>query len=236
MLSSKAVFTALWVAAAPAIAHAQVAPTAAVVADEPPSAVPSANLPAYAELAQAVMPPVEPSPAVAAPATDDPLADPYLIRYASAGTFELGASAGLMIANGFRNVNISPMFGWFVSDQIELSAILGASNVKAGAQEATVYSALAEASYHTPFNPNTFGFLGLGVGGAYIDELGGGLAVVPRIGANVVVGDWGVLSPSLSYEYTTHSAKDISDEMPNGVAMVALSSALRVNIGYTATW
>lgn len=235
MPSSKAVFTALFVAAVPA-AHAQPAPSAAPAAAGDDAAVPSANLPSYTELAQAVLPPVEPTPTAATPTMDDPYADPYLSNYASAGTFELGASAGLMIANGFRNVNISPTFGWFIADSVKLSAILSASNVKAAEQEASVYSALGEASYHMPFNPNTFGFLGLGIGGAYIEELGGGLAVAPRIGANVIVGNWGILTPSLSYEYTTHSVKDISDEMPNGVAVVALSSALRVNIGYTATW
>ena len=156
-----------------------------------------------------------------------------VVGYGRAGVLELGGSAGLMIAPGFRNVNVSPTIGWFVADNLELSAIFGVSNIKAGDEQATVFSALIEPSYHLPFNRTTFGFLGMGIGGAYISELGGGLAVAPRIGANFLVGRSGVLTPSLSYEYTTHS---VDREMDEHIALLAISSALRVNIGYTAMW
>lgn len=156
------------------------------------------------------------------------------VGYGRAGVLELGGSAGLMIAPNFRNVNISPSIGWFVADNLELSGILGISNIKAGEESATVFTALVEPSYHLPFNRTTFGFLGMGIGGAYVSELGGGLAVAPRIGANFLVGRSGVLTPSLSYQYTTHSVDSV-DEMRN-VSLVAVSSTLRVNIGYTAMW
>jgi hypothetical protein len=99
-----------------------------------------------------------------------------------------------------------------------------------------VFSALVEPSYHIPFNRTTFGFLGMGIGAAYLSELGGGLAVAPRIGANFLVGRSGVLSPSLSYEYTTHNVETVDEEMGQDITLVAVSSALRVNIGYTAMW
>jgi hypothetical protein len=159
-----------------------------------------------------------------------------IVGYGRPGVLELGGSAGLMIAPGFRNVNVSPSIGWFVADNLELSAILGVSNIKAGDEDATVFSALVEPSYHLPFNRTTFGFLGMGIGGAYVSELGGGLAVAPRIGANVLVGRSGVLTPSLSYEYTTHSVDKVGEQMGKEIALVAVSSALRVNIGYTAMW
>lgn len=154
------------------------------------------------------------------------------IGYGRPGVLELGGSAGLMIASGFRNVTVSPSFGWFVGENFELSAIGGVSNVRAGDEKATVFSALLEPSYHLPFNRTMFGFFGLGLGGAYVSQLGGGFATAPRIGANFLVGRSGVLTPSLSYEYTTHNM----DLMDKDVALLAVSSALRVNIGYTAMW
>ncbi|HEX2686514.1 MAG TPA: hypothetical protein VHN14_07845 [Kofleriaceae bacterium] len=155
------------------------------------------------------------------------------IAYGRAGVLELGGSAGLMMASKFRNVNIAPSLGWFVADNLELSTILGVSNIKAGNESATVWSALLEPSYHLPFNRTTFGFVGLGVGAAYVSQLGTGFAIAPRLGANLTVGRSGILTPSLSYEYTTHSVD--SGNMQN-VTLVSISSALRINIGYTAMW
>jgi hypothetical protein len=159
-----------------------------------------------------------------------------VVGYGRAGVLELGGSAGLMIAPDFRNVNLSPTIGWFVADNLELSGIFGVTNIKAGTESATVWSALLEPSYHVPFNRSTFGFLGMGIGAAYVSELGTGLAVAPRIGANFLVGRSGVLTPSLSYEYTTHNI----DSSPTGdmqdITLVAVSSALRINVGYTAMW
>lgn len=153
--------------------------------------------------------------------------------YAERGTFELGANAGLMLAPELRNINVAPFFGWFVSDNLELSAIAAVSNIAAGDDSATVFSSLVEPSYHVPIDPGTFAFVGMGVGVAYENDLGAGLVVAPRIGANVVMGRRSVLTPSLSYEYTTHNVD--ADEMKN-VALVAVASALRMNIGYTAMW
>lgn len=159
-----------------------------------------------------------------------------VIGYGRPGVLELGGSAGLMIAPDFRTVNFSPMIGWFVADNLELSLIPGVTNIKANTEEATVWSALVEPSYHLPFNRTTFGFLGLGVGAAYEHVLGTGLAVAPRIGANVLVGRSGVLTPSLSYEYTTHDVNNVTVGDMRDVTLVSVSSALRINVGYTAMW
>ncbi|MDQ3333977.1 MAG: hypothetical protein M4D80_02365 [Myxococcota bacterium] len=184
----------------------------------------------------------DPAPPVAAPTVD---LDANVVEqagvggdtgYGRKGVLELGGHAGLMMAPGFRNVNISPMFGWFVADNIELSAIVGVSNIKAGDQSSTVWSALVEPSYHVPFNRTTFGFFGVGVGAAYVSGLGAGVAVAPRIGANVMVGRSGVLTPSLSYEYTSHTVDTVAEDEMKNITLVAVSSALRINIGYTAMW
>lgn len=159
-----------------------------------------------------------------------------VVGYGRAGVLELGGSAGLMIAPDFRNVNIAPSIGWFVADNLELSGILGVSNIKAGDESATVWSALVEPSYHLPFNRTMFGFLGMGIGAAYVSELGTGLAVAPRIGANFLIGRSGVLTPSLSYEYTTHNVDNVSSGDMRDVTLVSVSSALRFNVGYTAMW
>ena len=159
-----------------------------------------------------------------------------VVGYGRAGVLELGGSAGLMFANDFRNINISPSIGWFVADNLELSLIASVSNIKTGDESATVWSGLVEPSYHLPFNRTMFGFVGLGVGASYVSELGGGFAVAPRIGANFMVGRSGVLTPSLSYEYTTHDVDSVdSGDMAN-TSLVSVSSALRVNVGYTAMW
>lgn len=158
------------------------------------------------------------------------------VAYGRPGVLELGGSAGLVLASDFRDVNVSPSIGWFIADNFQLSAILGVSNIKAGDEDATRFSGLVEPSYHLPFNRTTFGFMGLGIGGSYMSQLGAGFAVAPRIGANLLVGRSGILTPSLSYEYSTHSVEDAGDQMGRQLALVAVSSALRVNVGYTVMW
>ncbi len=153
------------------------------------------------------------------------------VGYGRAGVLELGGSAGLMLSSQFRNVTIAPSFGWFVSDNFELSAILSVSNVKAGTMSATTWSAIAEPSYHVPFNRTTFGFFGMGVGAGYENKMGAGLAFAPRVGAKFLVGSSGVLTPSLQYMYISHDAMTTGD-----ATVVALTSAMSVNVGYTTMW
>ena len=219
------------------------------LADDPPPAEPSG-----ADTGKTAAP--TPKPALPPPQSDTdtqpPVASPDVtlppgglveqagvggvVGYGRPGVLELGGSAGLMIAPDFRTVNFSPSIGWFVADNLELSGILGVSNVKANDEEATVWTALVEPSYHLPFNRTTFGFMGMGIGAAYEHQLGTGLAVAPRIGANILVGRSGVLTPSLSYEYTTHDVNTVQSGDMRDVTLVSVSSALRINVGYTAMW
>jgi len=154
-----------------------------------------------------------------------------VVGYGRAGVLELGGSAGFQFATDYRAMNFSPTIGWFLADNLELSAILSVANIKAGDASATLWSALVEPSYHLPFNRSMFGFLGLGVGASYVSELGTGLALAPRLGMNLLVGRSGVLTPSISYQYTSHEAMTAEN-----ITLVAVSSSIRFNVGYTAMW
>ena len=201
----------------------------------PPAA--DAPQPAAAEAATTPTPPE--APVVAAEVPDNNVIEEGGMvndtQYARGGTKEIGVNAGMMLAPGFRTVNFSPVVGWFISDQFEIAGIVGISNIKAGDQSSTVYGASVEPSYHVPVSATTFGFIGMGVGVAYIKGPGAGLAVSPRIGANVLVGGRGVLTPSLSYDYTTHNA-DAMEATAENITLVAASSSLRINIGYSMMW
>jgi hypothetical protein len=161
-----------------------------------------------------------------------------IVGYGRAGVLELGGSAGLTMAQDIRALNFSPSIGWFLVDNFELSGILDVANLKAGNDDATIWSALIEPSFHLPLNRSMFGFVGIGVGAAYVSELGTGMAVAPRIGMDFLVGRSGILRPSLAYEYTTHDAETTGTAMDGtaDVTLVAVSSALRFNIGYSSMW
>ncbi len=134
------------------------------------------------------------------PATTTPVAAPVVVeqenlitesRYARKGTMEAGASAGMMLSSQFRAINVAPSLGWFVAENFELTAIVAIANAKAGSANATTFAGIVEPSYHLPLNRSMFGFLGMGVGAAYEADLGTGLALAPRIGANFLVGKSG---------------------------------------------
>jgi hypothetical protein len=226
---SKTIFTSMCVAAFATTALAQTP-----AGDAPPT--PEEDLPPPTSDRDPAPPVAKPSVALPPGGVVQQAGVGGQVGYARAGVLELGGSAGLMLAPEFRNVNIAPSIGWFVADNLQLSGILSMSNIKAGSESATIWSALVEPSYNLPFNRTTFGFVGMGIGAAYVSELGGGLAVAPRIGAKFLVGRSGLLTPSLSYEYTTHNVERRSTGDMQDVTLVAVSSALRINIGYTAMW
>lgn len=162
-----------------------------------------------------------------------------IVGYGRAGVLELGGSAGLTMAQDIHMLNISPQIGWFLVDNFEMSGIIDVAHLKAGeGNTATIWSALVEPSFHLPFNRSLFGFVGMGVGASYVSELGTGLAVAPRIGMDFLVGRSGILRPSLSYQYTTHDAmaEGSTTDGTADVTLVAVSSALRFNIGYSSMW
>jgi hypothetical protein len=155
-----------------------------------------------------------------------------VIGYGRAGVLELGGGAGFTFASDYRQLAFSPTIGYFIADNFEASAILSISNIKAGESSATLWSALLEPSYHVPINRSLFGFLGVGFGASHVSGIGTGFALAPRVGGNFMVGRSGVLTPSISYQYTT-----IGTDMDAGEStVVALTSAVRFNLGFTAMW
>jgi hypothetical protein len=154
--------------------------------------------------------------------------------YGREGVFELGGGAGFTVATNLREITLAPMFGWFVADDLELTAILSATYIDTGEEATGLIGILVEPSYQLAFNPMTYGFLGMGVGGAYVGDLGGGLALAPRIGARFLVGTSGILTPSLSWQYTTHDLDVMSGA--TDTALLSVASSLRMNVAYTVMW
>ncbi|HLU67466.1 MAG TPA: hypothetical protein VKZ63_14390 [Kofleriaceae bacterium] len=153
------------------------------------------------------------------------------VGYGRAGVLELGGSAGFTAAADFTSANLTPSLGWFLLDNLQISGLLGVAYIEADDQDATMFSLLVEPSYHLPFGDTTFGFMGFGAGASHVEHAGLGLSFSPRVGAKFLVGRSGILTPSLSYLYTTHDTDGMSGE-----TLMAVSSSLSANIGYTVMW
>jgi hypothetical protein len=156
--------------------------------------------------------------------------------YGRAGVLELGGSLGLQMATNMRSANLSPSIGWFLADNFQLSGIIDLSYVEVDEDSGTLFGVLAEPSYHLPFTKTVFGFFGLGMGASYVTGAGTGFAMAPRLGANFLVGRSGILSPTASWQYTTHDIDSTMTGDATRTTVVAVSSALRLNIGYTVMW
>lgn len=155
--------------------------------------------------------------------------------YGRAGVLELGGAASFRAGSGFQQASVSPSIGWFLADNFQVSGMFDLGYVSTDADSVMTTSLLVEPSYHIPFNRSVFAFLGIGLGAAHVEDLGFGFATAPRVGMNVLVGRSGILTPSLSWQYTTHDAK-IMDNGPTDTTTLAVSSAARFNIGYTVMW
>lgn len=154
------------------------------------------------------------------------------VAYGRRGVLELGGSAGFTAATDYRQLSVAPSVGWFLTDNFELSAILSIVNAKTeGADSTTLVTALLEPSYHVPITNTLFGFLGVGMGIGYVKGPGTGFAVAPRAGINYLVGRSGILTPAAFFQYTTHEAT----QTPDG-AVLAVSSAYGLQLGYTVMW
>ena len=157
--------------------------------------------------------------------------------YARAGVLELGGSGGWAAASNFTRFELSPSFGMFVVDNVELSLLTAFNYFRIGSTEnnprtsATELKALLEPSFHLPFSQTAFGFLGLGAGVNYITGQSAGFALQPRLGANFLVGRSGVLTPSLNVAYSTVDAI----RTPAGT-LLAVQTSYGLNIGYTVMW
>lgn len=151
--------------------------------------------------------------------------------YATEGVVELGGSAGFTAAGDLMALDINPSIGWFISDNFELSGILGMTYAEVNGNDASAVSALVEPSYHLPFTDEVFGFAGLGAGVQYAQGAGTGLAVKPRLGMNLLVGRSGIFTPSINVGYSTVDANSGA----NGTVLT-VEPSVGFNAGYTVMW
>lgn len=154
-----------------------------------------------------------------------------VVSYARVGVVELGGSLSVDVATDYLRLSIAPSIGYFIMDNVQLSAIMGLSYAELGNTSQTLFSFLIEPSVHVPFNDAIFGFIGLGLGVAYADEPGAGFALKPRIGLNFLIGRSGILSPALYLEYTTTSALQTSQG-----TLLQVSFGYGLAMGYTVMW
>jgi hypothetical protein len=159
------------------------------------------------------------------------------VAYGRAGVLELGGSAGFSAASNYTRFELSPSIGLFLVDNLELSLLTAfnyfnvASSSTAPGISATELKALIEPSFHIPFAQTAFGFVGLGAGVNYLTGHDAGFAVQPRIGANILVGRSGVLTPSFTVAYSTVEAL-----RTEAGAVLAVQTSYGMNIGYTVMW
>lgn len=153
------------------------------------------------------------------------------IAYSEAGVVELGGSAGFSMAGELTTASLKPQIGWFVADNFQISGLMDFTYADAGVDDAVRVSALAEPSYHLPFSDTVFGFAGVGAGVQYAEGAGTGLAIVPRIGMNLLVGRSGIFTPSVNVGYSTVDA----DSTSNGT-LLTVEPSVGVSAGYTVMW
>ncbi len=152
------------------------------------------------------------------------------LAYARRGVLELGGSTGLSRSSNFTQLNISPSAGWFFTDNVELSGIIGFTYVDTDTGSSTFMTLLAEPSYHLPVSDTLFPFLGLGAGIVYSKGAGTGFALAPRLGLSVLIGRSGLLTPAILLVYSTTN----NVEGPSGA--VAVNASYGFNVGYTVMW
>lgn len=153
-------------------------------------------------------------------------------RYAEKGVLELGGAVSLVKANSFTQIGVTPTFGWFFIDYVELSVMPTVEWVKTFQNSGKGrYSILLEPSFHISVGGPVFAFFGAGTGVVYERETGGGLAIAPRTGINVLIGGSGVLNLSVSYEYTATKRTAIEDGSTD-----PHTSTFGIQSGYSVAW
>jgi hypothetical protein len=154
--------------------------------------------------------------------------------YATAGGVQVGVSAGVQIGGEEAAATFKPSVGYFVTDNLQLSAILG----YARGSSLGIYSALFEPSIHLPISTAVFGFAGVGAGVNHVSSHGTGFLLAPRVGASFLVGRKGVLSPSLVL--STASNDIVSVQVPGQpmgeTTRMSLATSYGLNLGYSVMW
>lgn len=161
--------------------------------------------------------------------------------YGRPGVVELGGSLGLNISGDNRQLTIAPSIGWFFTDNLQLSGIVGfnyasTSSTVAGqsvSSSASSLNVLAEPSYHLPLSRSLFAFLGVGLGLGYNSRDGAGFALAPRLGMNIMIGRSGILSPALQFVYSTTNLNVPAPGASSVSTAQAVNTSFGFNVGYT---
>ena len=150
--------------------------------------------------------------------------------YPDKGVREVGVSAGFVIARSSHNMTITPSFGWFIADNLQVSTLVSLSSIKAGSDQSTIVTTMLEPSYHVRLDHRTFAFAGMGFGYSYLHKIGSGLTYTIRTGLQFLIAKTHLFVPSVSYDFRTNEP-----EMPT-LTEIAAERALRFNLGYAKLW
>jgi hypothetical protein len=210
-----------------------------------PTQLPTTSVPIQVALADSSPPPPPPAPppTVTTSRAPEPSGTVYVPTYGHAGVFELGGFVDFTGASSFTSIQVSPTAGFFVYDNLELTGIMGFNYVHqtfdVGGVEVsnhkTIVRVLGEPSYHFAVTSNTWLFLGIGAGVASVpvgnDRSSVGFDVAPRVGANLLIGRSGILSPAFFIDYTTGEALQTS-----GSSILGVNTTYGMQAGYTVLW
>jgi hypothetical protein len=153
------------------------------------------------------------------------------VAYARGGVLELGGAVSWSKVSDDNVLTVSPIFGWFVTDNVEISAIAQVSHSSDNNTSNTFFTGLIEPSLHVPVSNQAFVFGGMGVGAAYHKGSGTGVAIAPRVGVNVLVGRSGILTPSVTLNWSSNAAV----QTERGTAL-AVNTTYGANIAYSVMW
>jgi len=188
-------------------------------------------------VAAATEPDTTPFVAPAAQPVVDTTVPYHAPRYGQEGQTDIGVTTGFAHGKSSNGANLGVSASRFIGDGFALSGIVDVAHLRAGGNGSTVVAALIEPSLHIEMKPDVYGFVGIGAGPSYVPDLGMSIAVQPHIGADFLVGRKGIVRPSLSYLYTMHDPNDARG--PNGTTSVtytAVTSAVRLDVGYSTYW
>jgi hypothetical protein len=152
--------------------------------------------------------------------------------YARNGVLELGGNLSFNSAADNLQLSVTPHVGHFVTDNLELSILGTIAYNKINDAHKTNVTVVVEPSVHLPIVDQVFVFAGTGVGVAYNQGLGTGVAVAPRIGFNFMVGRSGILTPAFNVNWSSNSAVETQD----GQRLVAVHTQLGASLGYSVMW
>lgn len=184
--------------------------------------------------------PEPPRPELPSPAEDT---RPYAgvgseVAYAERGVGEFGGSLTFALTNDLTSFSADPMVGYYLWDNIELSAIVGVRHLRVNGESSNRFSLALEPSFHLPINDGLFWLVGIGNGVALGNDVDTdpsvdvGYMVSPRTGVQLLVGRSGILN--LGARYSAIFSDLETDIAPlEGQAVLAFTNTFDIQAGYT---